>query len=143
MLWHYFIYVFYISIVLFVYPLVFVWYVILNHRVLSLRCVTVKHYCFTKNMNRVQVAITCHHLSSSPFFWQFHCFFDCFLLNVFISFIIIKETNQNTWKWIDLVIKARILFTIKLSILIYSLSNKLSVSSLIWVHFLFIISCLF
>ena len=28
-----------------------------------------------------------------------------FLLNVLSSFIIIKETNQNKWKWIDLLIK--------------------------------------
>ena len=63
------------------------------------------------------------------FSYKCSLFFDFFLLKVLISFIIITETNQNKWN-LELVIKAGMLFTIKLSILIYSLLNKLS-----FVHF--------
>ena len=42
--------------------------------------------------------------------------FVCFVLNVFISFMIIKKTNQNKWILIDLVIITGTLFTIKLPI---------------------------
>jgi hypothetical protein len=76
--------------------------------------------------------------------------FECFH---FLYTVIVKQTNQNKNKneYVDLLVNTiklsnpsnkKTTKTIQLSIY-YPLSNKLSVSSLIWAHVLFMISSLF
>ena len=54
-----------------------------------------------KDFNLINTLWTCW--CKNLITWMIHSY--GFLLNVLSSFIIIKETNQNKWKWIDLLIK--------------------------------------